>query len=665
MAQVKSLPIGASVSKNGDTYTKVSAEEWNDGRGGRYSNDDMAFELNYGRTDWIVATDNAPIQLAGFDTPEPVPLTGGEAEILQKFEAASIGDIVSSGIRTFTKISADRWKYDSSGAVMEISSGRLAEVAAQTNGSISEWTITNNDLPEPTGPFSGTLPESRTERQEVLSNLPVGSTVTVNSFTFEKTANNRWYTEQDPNQPYTDLDVSWAGSRMRPGEVVPFVESTHDVTVPHDLAPEKHARRRSITSAPVGSTITGANGRTYAKREGSWDDLTFGINGYSDDDIVAVTSPVNGNAFKINPDPDAATTTGIHPGLPAGTFLPNSEGSSSGLRKVENDRWELMLDGRPTGRFSNDDYAQMMMDMNGTTPVAPVIDTTNVADFGRTDYGVADLGLGGKSLGDWMLDTRGNFGSLTPAQKQAIRDGYARFIDDLNTRLPAGITARQSGEGYFSSNNFQHTTSFYKNGTHIGDATRDYNTAYQDDRTGERVSHVHHSLYQITDQGGGISSAFLKASKEFYRQLGIDRITVQAALSVGGYAWARGGFDFEGRNAMAHAVTSWNSRKPTGPVRGQTQAEFDALMAEWDALVARATPENYLLGLHPLPRDFANVGRPSGRTTKEMKWFGKNILKGSGWHGEFLLNPERVPNPFAQTNAGPVTEVAEAAPVGV
>jgi hypothetical protein len=582
LAQTESLPVGTVLRHMGEAYTKVSPEEWNNSRGERYSNSDMAFEVNFGREDWVVETDNLP-----------------------------------------------------------------AESVAPA-------------------PFSGTLPSDRRERREVLSRLPVGTIVTANNYTFEKTATNRWYTEQDANQPYDDTDVSWAGSTLNPGEVTPFVEPTHDVTVPHELDSNKHARRKSIKSAPVGSTITGANGRTYVKREeGKWDDITFGVSGYNENDIIALTAPLNGNAFKINPDENAGATTGIHPALPVGTFLPNSEGSTSGLRKVGEDRWELLLNGQPTGRFSNDDNAQMMMDMNGTTPVAPVVDTIAKVDFGNTDYGVSDLGLDGKSFGDWMLDNRGGFSNLTQAQKQRIKDGYARFTADLNTRLPEGIEARQSGELYFSGGNLQHTMSFYKDGRHIGDATRDYNVAYHDDRTGERTNHVHHSLYQISDQGGGISSAFLKASKEFYRQLGIDRITVMAALTVGGYAWARGGFDFDSRNSMMAAVGSWTARMPSRPSSGLSQPEYDALKAQWNALVARATPENYLNGTHPLPRDFADVGRPAGPTTKDTRWFGKDILKGSVWNGEFLLNPERLPNPFLPDNAGPVTEVAEAAPAGV
>lgn len=46
-------------------------------------------------------------------------------------------------------------------------------------------------------------------------------------------------------------------------------------------------------------------------------------------------------------------------------------------------------------------------------------------------------------------------------------------------------------------------------------------------------------------RGVGISSAFLLRSFEFYRELGISRVELEAQMETGKWHWARVGFDFE------------------------------------------------------------------------------------------------------------------------
>lgn len=73
-----------------------------------------------------------------------------------------------------------------------------------------------------------------------------------------------------------------------------------------------------------------------------------------------------------------------------------------------------------------------------------------------------------------------------------------------------------------------------------------------DDNTGERV--VFHDGFELLDaqhsstgidyRNNGFGSTFFQFSEDMYIKKGFDRIDVHAGMDVGGYAWARLGFDF-------------------------------------------------------------------------------------------------------------------------
>lgn len=125
---------------------------------------------------------------------------------------------------------------------------------------------------------------------------------------------------------------------------------------------------------------------------------------------------------------------------------------------------------------------------------------------------------------------------------------------------------------------------------------------------------MHHAYFFMYagQQGQGVGAAFLAASEARYREAGINKITVSAE-DVGGYAWARAGFDF------AHP--------------------------EWAERVAeRFTPEERSgLPAAPTPMDFAMIGYTPGATT----WPGKEKMIGSAWVGVKYLDPELADEPVA------------------
>ena len=65
-------------------------------------------------------------------------------------------------------------------------------------------------------------------------------------------------------------------------------------------------------------------------------------------------------------------------------------------------------------------------------------------------------------------------------------------------------------------------------------------------RTLGKSGHVYHSYFSISSEkhGTGFGTAFYRQSEESYAAAGYNMITLSANIDVGGYAWARMGFDF-------------------------------------------------------------------------------------------------------------------------
>jgi hypothetical protein len=296
----------------------------------------------------------------------------------------------------------------------------------------------------------------------------------------------------------------------------------------------------------------------------------------------------------------------------------------------------MIKDGEPTGRFVNDEAVSVIQELVGTDVDIPVDPR-----FGESVGMYAeDLKLpGGKSLGQFIADG-GSFSSMTSAQRQAVSAGYDKFIENLNSKLPRGFRAELANPLVFNGSLLTTKVSFYKGARKLGTATRHFSVG-TDSRTGKRVSSVEHAYFTLTDatQGSGVSSVFLNASKQMYRQMGLDRISIHADISVGGYAWARGGFDFASAGHMRDAISEWEYRMNWNIPSGREE-EWAEGLRKFNELKARATNENFRNKTHPAAIEFANIGRPEGPTSSTDTWFGKAMMLGSDWYGTFPLNPQ-------------------------
>jgi GNAT superfamily N-acetyltransferase len=231
-----------------------------------------------------------------------------------------------------------------------------------------------------------------------------------------------------------------------------------------------------------------------------------------------------------------------------------------------------------------------------------------------------DEALGGKSF----RETLGGFEGLKNraeerAVLQKLHEGFAQLVP-----LPDGYTMKvdsvySDGKAGTVEYNFNNST-----GGYAGMARRIYSF-----ESGKLV--VEHDLFKLNaaSQGHGISSRFLAASEEFYRKLGVEQINIHANIDVGGYAWAKAGFD-------------WRSKSGPGSFADYALSDYriDRFVDIYPddigtlkTLRRKLTKENYEAGTAPTPYDIAMVGYTEGAT----EWLGKSIMLDSDWLGKKVL----------------------------
>jgi hypothetical protein len=136
---------------------------------------------------------------------------------------------------------------------------------------------------------------------------------------------------------------------------------------------------------------------------------------------------------------------------------------------------------------------------------------------------------------------------------------------------------------------------------------------------------VYHTSFNLGKraQGGGFSSRWLRQMEQQYRDAGIGSIGL-TTTDVGGYAWAKAGFDFANRTEAKVAATALsrklNSREGQ---RGLPQR----VITDGLELVRRARTggEDW-----PAPAEFAMLGWTPGAES----WVGKEAMLGTAWHGK-------------------------------
>jgi len=153
---------------------------------------------------------------------------------------------------------------------------------------------------------------------------------------------------------------------------------------------------------------------------------------------------------------------------------------------------------------------------------------------------------------------------------------------------------------------------------------------------------VEHELLSISDeyQGTGFGSAFIRQSENYYISHGIDTVKVHAALDMGGYMWAKSGFDWDSEpsnrewskdNVVEH-MHDYRRRHSAG-LRHPDGAPLSNRIS---AVINRLETLDLSHPDYPTPSEIAGIGYRDGMST----WAGKEIMSGTNWFGVKELRPE-------------------------
>lgn len=232
-------------------------------------------------------------------------------------------------------------------------------------------------------------------------------------------------------------------------------------------------------------------------------------------------------------------------------------------------------------------------------------------------------GMGSPRASDWMGDIRAlSNGPLKPGD---VPPGVRQRLEQLFTFEDPQSGFRTEVVGFAGSGGDFATLKtniriLDGQGREVGRAERGISP---DEKTGK--PYVYHASFNLSSdaQGGGFSARWLRQMEDRYREAGIEKILVSTE-KVGGYAWAKAGFDFieaKGRKQVA--------RRLAGKLRlkANQQGLPQRVITDAEELIRRA--ESRRRSEWPTPIEFAMVGWEPGATT----WLGKQTMLGSTWGG--------------------------------
>ena len=158
---------------------------------------------------------------------------------------------------------------------------------------------------------------------------------------------------------------------------------------------------------------------------------------------------------------------------------------------------------------------------------------------------------------------------------------------------------------------------------HIGTFTRDQ-TLHSSGR-----AEVHHSYMSLTSaaHGTGYARSFNDRAFARYAAAGVDDVTIHAALSVGGYAWARQGFELHGDPAQ-RAQTIRNIIQRSGALTAEDHEVLKPWLVGADGVVGKETLDSV--------QDLAAIPGIGRRALLRNDWVGqRDIPRTTAWWSKY------------------------------
>lgn len=162
-------------------------------------------------------------------------------------------------------------------------------------------------------------------------------------------------------------------------------------------------------------------------------------------------------------------------------------------------------------------------------------------------------------------------------------------------------------------------------GDRVGSTKREF---YRTVENGVEKVWAQHAYLDLDEnvQGQGFASAWNEHLYQWYRESGVSHVGVMANIDVGGYTWARAGFDFADQLG-AHRI----AKRLADVLASGTydQAQIDAA----EDVMRRVREEPFGSDNFPSAYEMSQVGRLPQHTGRDALWPGKSAMLGSGWNG--------------------------------
>ena len=250
------------------------------------------------------------------------------------------------------------------------------------------------------------------------------------------------------------------------------------------------------------------------------------------------------------------------------------------------------------------------------------------------------------SLLDALKSSKHRFSRLSDEHKEALQGGVKQLASRISSRLPDGLTAEAVdifGDGSVIDLSDNGNAPFFVNikrgETVVG--VMDRFLAIQSWQGPKVYAQNNRFTLEVEEQNKGVAKIATEESEAFYRSIGVEEVRLEANIDVGGYAWARAGFDFVDPLELETFVRRINSRFDSSSWLEHTPEERKM----FDDLASRATRENFENGTHPTPFEFSQLGYDGSDN-----WLGKRIMLHSKWEGVKSLAPVDAPE---QDSAAP------------
>lgn len=285
--------------------------------------------------------------------------------------------------------------------------------------------------------------------------------------------------------------------------------------------------------------------------------------------------------------------------------------------------------------------------------------------------GPGELPFGTTKLGEMMRRAyaASNQGRIyAPQQGTPAREAIETHIRQMVDLDDTGRSGMRMETGYVSVDDYgEFTVDGYildSNGNHVRYTDRSgfstdssFRLTFKTDHQGKTYISQDSMVLGAEVQGNGLAARWADQLQKQYRENGLDYVTVHADIDVGGYAWAKAGFDF--RDEHTHKSFLNRLQSALGTLSGDPTVEWVYMQRrggtnsrlhmsletqrEVTSLVERSqrgehiTPlEIALLGWGQRDRDgFQGWTTPDG--SQVDMWLGKAYMLGTDWYGRAML----------------------------